>query len=95
MEGGNKYTAAVVASDENAISVIIRETYQDPTQIDQVSFPGRKLEEIQPYSSDHVFHPDMEEYGLAEAVGFSEEVVETPEEITEEIDEDKDWEQEV
>jgi tetratricopeptide (TPR) repeat protein len=95
MKGGNKYTAAVVASDENAISVIIRETYQDPSQIDQVSFPGRKLEEIQPYSSDHVFHTDLEEYGLADAVGFGEEGVETPEEITEEIDEDKDWEQEV
>ena len=40
MKGGNKYTAAIVTSNENSISVIIRETYQDPSQIDQVSFPG-------------------------------------------------------
>ena len=94
MEGGNKYTCAVVASNENAISVIIRETYQDPSQIDQVSFPGRKLEEIQPYSSDRIFHADVEEEGLGEAIGFTEDTVEATEEIIEENEEEKDWEQE-
>ena len=94
MEGGNKYTCAVVASNEAAISVIIRETYQDPSQIDQVSFPGRKLEEIQPYSSDRVFHVEGEEDGLSEAVGFTEDAVEATEEIAEENDEEKEWEQE-
>jgi tetratricopeptide (TPR) repeat protein len=95
MNGGNKYTAAVVASSENSISVIIRETYQDPSQIDQVSFPGRKLEEIQPFSGDHVFHADMEEEGLVEGIGFSEEGIEPTEEISEETDDEKSWEQEV
>ena len=94
MKGGNKYTAAVVASSDASISVIIRETYQDPSQIDMTSFPGRKLEEIQPYSSDQVFHGELDEEGLVEA-GLVDEVMDTPEETTGEIDEEnKDWEQE-
>ncbi len=95
MEGGNKYTAAIVTSNENSISVIIRETYQDPSQIDQVSFPGRRLEEIQPYTSDRVFRPEYEEEEeLGEAPAFAEEGVEAPEEAVEEVEEDKEWEQE-
>ncbi len=90
--GGNKYTAAVVASKENGISVIIRETFQDPSQIGQVSFPGKKMEEIQPYVSDRVFKTEFEEEEeLGEAVA-SEEEPESPAEVEEE--EDKDWEQE-
>ena len=93
MSGGNKYTCAVVASNENAISVIIRETYQDPSQIDQVSFPGRKLEEIQPYS-DHIFQSELEGEEIGEGASFGEESIEAAEEVAEEIDEDKEWEQE-
>jgi tetratricopeptide (TPR) repeat protein len=95
MQGGNKYTAAIVNSGENSISVIIRETYQDPSQINQVSFPGRKLEEIQPYVSDRVFRPEYEEEeDLGDGVAYSEEGVEVAEEQLEEAEEDKDWEQE-
>ncbi len=95
MEGGNKYTSAIISSGENSISVIIRETYQSPDQKDQVSFPGRKLEEIQPYVSDRVFRPEYEEEEeLGEAAAFTEEGVEVPEEAVEEVEEDKEWEQE-
>ncbi len=95
MNGGNKYTAAIVASNENSISVIVRETYQDPSQIDQVSFAGRKLEEIQPYSSDRIFRPEYEEEEeVGEGVALAEEGAEAPEEAAEEVEEDKEWEQE-
>lgn len=96
IEGGNKYTAAVVSAGENSISVIIRETFQDPSQIDQVSFPGRKSEEIQPYPSDRSFrHEHEEEEEAVEVPSFTEEGVETPEEpVVEEHDSDKEWEQE-
>jgi tetratricopeptide (TPR) repeat protein len=94
MNGGNKYTAAIVTSNEKGISVIIRETYQDPGQIDQVSFPGRRIEEIQPYVSDRVFRSEYEEEEeLGEAAAF-EEGAESSEEATEEVEEDKEWEQE-
>jgi tetratricopeptide (TPR) repeat protein len=94
MDGGNKYTAAVVASHENSISVIIRETYQDPSQTDQVSFPARKLEEIQPYFTDRVFQSEFEgEEEMGEAIAPIEEEAEISGE-PEEVEEEKEWEQE-
>jgi hypothetical protein len=96
MEGGNKYTAAVITSNENSISVIIREIYQDPSQAGQISFPGRKLEEVQPYVSDRLFRPEYEEEEgeLGESPAYGEEGIEEPEEVVEDIEEDKEWEQE-
>jgi len=95
MAGGNRYTAAIVTASENSISVIIRETYQDPSQIDQVSFPGKRIEEIQPYVSDRVFKSEYEEgEDLIEGTPF-EEGVETPEEVIEDVEEEKEWEQEI
>lgn len=93
--GGNKYTAAVVTSNENTISVVIREIFQDPSQIGLVSFPGKKMEEIQPFISDRVFRPEYEEEEeIAEASAFGEEGAEAPEEVTEAVEEEKEWEQE-
>jgi tetratricopeptide (TPR) repeat protein len=95
IKGGNKYTAAVVASNDNAISVIIREIYQDPSQSDQVSFPGRRLEEVQPYVSEKIIPPEFEEAeDLAEGLALSEEETEHGEEAVEEGEEEKEWEQE-
>jgi tetratricopeptide (TPR) repeat protein len=96
IEGGNKYTAAIITSNENTISVIIRETYQDPKLADQVSFPGRRLEEVQPFISDRVFRPEYEEEESepVEGTAFEEEESGTPEEATEEVEEDKEWGQE-
>lgn len=93
--GGNRYAAAVVNSTENSISVIIREAYQDPSQIGQVSFPGKRLEEIQPFIADKVFRPEYEEEEELVEAALGEEEVEAPEEIVEEAsEEDKEWEQE-
>ena len=95
MEGGNKYTAAIVTSTDSAISVIIREIYQDPSLTDQVSFPGRRLDEVQPYINEKVLRPDYEEEGaLVEALSAGEEGAEPTEEVAEGAEEDKEWEQE-
>lgn len=95
MAGGNKYTAAVVTSNENEIAVIIRETYQDPSQTGQISFPGRRLEEIQPYVSDRVFRPEYEEEEeLVEPAAFEEGVEPADEIVGEVAEEDKEWERE-
>ncbi len=94
MKGGNKYAAAIVSSSENSISIIIKEIYQDPSQVGQVSFPGRKLEEIQPFVSDRVFRPEFEEEEGEETTAFAEESEEAPEEQPEEPEEDKEWERE-
>ena len=90
MNGGNKYTAAVVTSNETSISVIIRETYQDPGQIGQVSFPGKKLEEVMPFTSDRIFRSGFDE---EEEMGEAS-VLDEGADGHEEEGEDKEWEQE-
>jgi hypothetical protein len=95
MKGGNEYTAAVIASDGNSISIIIRETFQSSSQIGQISFPARRLEEIQPYISDRVYRPELEEEEeVAETAAFTEEGIEVAEDAVESMEEDKEWEQE-
>jgi tetratricopeptide (TPR) repeat protein len=43
LQGGNKYTAAVTTVSGNSITIIIRETYQHPTQRGKLSFPPKAL----------------------------------------------------
>ncbi len=93
MEGGNQYTAAVVSALENSMSVIIREVYQDPNQVDKLSFPPRGLEEVRPYVTDRVIKMEEGEEGGAEPgytiIGGSEVEV-----LREEADEDTSSEEE-
>src|SRR5687767_4662689 len=42
-DGGNRYAAAATAVSENSISIIIRETYQHPSQRGMLSFPPKTL----------------------------------------------------
>ncbi len=58
--GGNQYTAAVVRSTVEMMTIIIRETYQHPSQAGRLSFPPKGTEEFRPYVSDRVFKPDAE-----------------------------------
>lgn len=41
MAGGNRYAAAVAQTNNHQLRVLIRETYQDPSQRGRVSFPGK------------------------------------------------------
>lgn len=41
MTGGNRYAAAVAQTNNHQLRVLIRETYQDPSQRGRVSFPGK------------------------------------------------------
>jgi len=60
MEGGNRYTAAIISSAENKITVIIREVYQDHNQAGQLSFPPRGLRNIQPYANNKPLRDELE-----------------------------------
>ncbi len=92
MEGGNRYSAAVVSSTGDSMTIIIREVYQDPSQAGRFSFPPKGLEEVRPYASDRILKLGSE-YGEEEAEesGYTviggEEVEVLPEEPTV-IDED-------
>jgi tetratricopeptide (TPR) repeat protein len=82
MEGGNKYSAAIVSSSDNTITVIIRETYQDPSQAGRLSFPRRTTDEPRSYASDRMLKRQPEREGsVAEEFGYTiidEEGVEVP-----------------
>ena len=72
MEGGNKYSAAVVSSTEEAMSVIIREVYQDPSQAGRLSFPSRETEVLRPYVDERVFKLESEyEEAAIEEPGYT------------------------
>ena len=60
MKGGNKYTATVISSTEEMMTIIIREVYQDPSQAGQLSFPSKGFERIRPYVGDRIFRRDLE-----------------------------------
>lgn len=60
MEGGNQYSAAIVSSAEDRISVIIRETYQAPAQAGQLSFPPKGVESPRPSLSDKMLKRELE-----------------------------------
>jgi hypothetical protein len=39
--GGNRYIAAIAQTDPRLVRLLIRETYQDPSQRGRISFPGK------------------------------------------------------
>ncbi len=42
MQGGNRYAAAVTAVDEHSLMIMIKETFQHPSQFGTVSFPAKQ-----------------------------------------------------
>ena len=63
IEGGNRYTAAVTTASQSAIAIIIRETYQHPTQRGKLSFPPKALPAgaYRPYMREGALRYGMEE----------------------------------
>jgi tetratricopeptide (TPR) repeat protein len=61
MEGGNRYSAAIVSVNEEKVTVIIREIYQDPSQAGQLSFPPKGTEGLRPYLSDKMLRRELEQ----------------------------------
>ncbi len=82
MEGGNRYTAAIVSSAENTVRVIIREVYQDPSQEGQLSFPPKGVEAPRSYVGDRIIKRELEHAETAvEELGYTitdEDGVELP-----------------
>ncbi|MBI2851296.1 MAG: tetratricopeptide repeat protein [Chloroflexi bacterium] len=52
--GGNRYSASIISSSEDAVSVIIREVFQHPTQVGHPSFPSRGPETIRPEIEERI-----------------------------------------
>ncbi len=58
MRGGNKYEAAVARLSGNEVTIIIRETFQHPSQAGITSFPSRS-EHLRPYPQTSVLDTDL------------------------------------
>jgi len=61
MLGGNKYSAVVVKSTADRMTVMVRETYQHPSQAGKLSFPPRGMEEFRRYVGDKLIKLEPEE----------------------------------
>ncbi|MBI4303875.1 MAG: tetratricopeptide repeat protein [Chloroflexi bacterium] len=60
MEGGNKYTAAIINATAGAATVIIREVYKDPSQAGELSFPPKTFETFRPSVADRIIRREIE-----------------------------------
>lgn len=68
IDGGNKYTAAIVSINYESARIIIREVFQHPSQVGRLSFPVRAVEGFQPHVRDTLLrHEAVEEEALEEA----------------------------
>lgn len=86
MEGGNRYTAAVTTVSESAVAIIIRETYQDPSQRKILSFPPKAL-------PSGAYRPYMREGALRYGMSEDEDTIfdfEADDADTEESEENED-----
>ncbi|MFC2045530.1 tetratricopeptide repeat protein [Chloroflexota bacterium] len=61
IQAGNEYSAAIISSAEDKVSVIIREIQQDPSQSGQVSFPPMGVTALPPEVSGRVPRPGLED----------------------------------
>lgn len=59
--GGNQYSASVVKSTMDMMTVIIRETYQHPDMVGKLSFPAKGMEEFRVFAGDRKLNLDEEE----------------------------------
>jgi len=59
--GGNRYEAALVSATPEAASVIIREVYQDPSQVGRLSFPSTGAAAVRTDIGDRVLRRELEE----------------------------------
>jgi molybdopterin converting factor small subunit len=60
MLGGNQYSAIVVRSTADMMTVMVRETYQHPSQAGKLSFPPKGMEEFRPFASDKLLKVESE-----------------------------------
>ena len=60
--GGNKYAAAVAGLEPNSVRVMIKETFQHPTQVGRLSFPaGKAGDVVRPYTKVSMVRADADE----------------------------------
>lgn len=63
MEGGNQYAAGIAEVHDHSVRLIVRETFQHPSQFGRVSFPTRQTagETIRAYTKDTMLRRDLDD----------------------------------
>jgi hypothetical protein len=62
MDGGNQYAAAVAGIEEDSVRVIIKETFQHPSQVGRLSFPAGKAGDVpRAYTKESMVRSDLDE----------------------------------
>jgi hypothetical protein len=61
MEGGNQYAAAIATLSQDDVRVIIKETFQDPSQVGKLSFPPTAGDAFRAYTKEGLVRRDVEE----------------------------------
>jgi hypothetical protein len=61
MEGGNQYAAAIATLNQDDVRVIIKETFQDPSQAGKLSFPPTAGDAFRAYTKEGLVRRDVEE----------------------------------
>ena len=61
MEGGNRYEAAITSVVVDKISVIIREVFQDPSQVGKVPFPSKGSDGFRSDIKESVIRYELEQ----------------------------------
>ena len=62
LNGGNKYAAAVVSMTGDSVRVMIKETFQDPSQAGRLSFPaGKAGDMVRAYTKESLVRSDMDD----------------------------------
>ncbi|HTY81564.1 MAG TPA: tetratricopeptide repeat protein [Dehalococcoidales bacterium] len=74
MNGGNKYSAVVVKSSADGMTVMIRETFQHPSQAGKLSFPPKGSEEFRAYGAAIKVNEEGEEEDSGYTIVGGEEV---------------------
>jgi hypothetical protein len=69
MQGGNRYTAAIVGIGDSGVKVMIKEIFQHPSQAGRPSFPARAADGFRPYVKDSMLKYERED----DEEGFEEE----------------------
>jgi hypothetical protein len=61
IEGGNRYAAAIASLARENVRIIIKETYQHPSQAGKLSFPATTGEVFRPYIKEGLVRTDADE----------------------------------
>ena len=60
MDGGNQYAAAIATLNGDDVRVIIKETFQHPSQAGKLSFPPAAGDAFRPYTKEGLVRRDVE-----------------------------------